>query len=343
MVDDKAGWALGGREGEFYHVFLTEDGGTTWQDVTPPQPISQNTGFINAEFGAWDPDTAWVAYNNANYIWSTANGGISWQASPVVFETTVDGMFAVLDQNHVWFFQFLEGGMQRIITAVNWTSDGGATWDLLLDPYNDTTIQLFDKTGVAFITPQYGWLTRDFRGVDPYVHLNWTQDSGITWEAIEIPPPPPLPTLFQNGLAALYDPYLTAPGEGHFRLFTRHYQDEEMIDRNFLYKTSDQGTNWDILDMPSGDLYTVTEEILYAISREIYLSEDGGISWQLVKSVNWDGQFTFIDKDTALAIAHMPGDLFDPDDDQYALVKTTDGCKTFEIVIPELVESQAER
>jgi hypothetical protein len=51
----------------------------------------------------------------------------------------------------------------------------------------------------------------------------------------------------------------------------------------------------------------------------------------LVKTVNWDGQFSFADENTALGIA------YDPDDDQFALVKTTDGCSTFQIISPEVI------
>jgi photosystem II stability/assembly factor-like uncharacterized protein len=338
MVDELTGWGIGVGNSSIQHIFHTADGGKTWQDVTPPQPmISGDGGFSNAEIGVWDANTSWVAFGGAQYIWNTQNGGLTWQAAPLSFMTTYDGMFAVLDKNHVWFFQFLEGGMQKVFTALNSSKDGGKSWDLLLDPYNDMTIQGFDKTGAVFINPDFGWLTRDFRGVDPYVRINFTQDGGVVWDGQELPPPPGLPDLFQYNLGALYDPYLISPEEGSFRLFTRRFENEEMIDQDFLYKTYDGGATWEILDMPSGNLYHISDQILYTVSREIYRSTDGGINWQLVKNVNWDGQFSFVDQNTAWAVAH------DPTDDEYALVKTTNGCESFIEIKPKLVASSTQR
>lgn len=333
MVNTKAGWGIGGSDPDNYHIFTTDDGGLTWQDVSPPQPGIAGTGaYIYVEYGVWDEHSAWVAYSGAEYIWATHDGGVSWEASPVVFTSTGDGMFEVLDADHVWFFQFLEGGMQKIFTAVNRSSDGGSTWEMILSPYEDATIQSFTKTGLDFISPQYGWLTRDFRGVDPYVRVNFSEDGGITWDAVEIPPPPPLPDLFQSGLGDLFDPYLIAPGEGYFRLFSRHFENDVMIDRDFLYKTSDSGLNWEILETPGGDIYYIDDQVLYSVSRDIYRSVDSGLTWQKVKSVSWDGNFSFIDKNTAWGIA------YDPDDNEYALVKTIDGCKSFIIIEPKLLE-----
>jgi photosystem II stability/assembly factor-like uncharacterized protein len=333
MVDNLTGWGIGVANPDTPHIFRTVDGGITWQDVTPPQPIVVNNGGLSmAEYGAWDAENAWVAYGGAEYIWATSDGGVTWNPAPVAFMTTYDGMFSILDENHVWFYQFLEGGMQNVFTAVNRSSDGGDTWELLLDPYDDASIQAFDKTGSAFISPEYGWLTRDFRGVDPHIRLNLTSDSGITWNSVEIPPPPPLPDLFQHNLAGLYDPYLITSGHGYFRLFCRYFENDLMIDRDFLYKTSNNGVDWEILEAPRGDFYYINDLVIFSIGREIYKSTDGGVSWQFVKSVNWDGKFSFADQNNALAVA------YDPDDDEYALVKTTDGCKTFTIIKPQLLD-----
>jgi len=333
MVSESSGWGIGVADSRVHHIFVTIDGGLTWQDVTPPQPIVVNNGGSTmAEYGAWDAENAWVAYGGAEYIWATSNGGLTWDPSPVAFMTTYDGMFSVLDENHVWFYQFLEGGMQKVYTAVNRTSDGGNTWELLLDPYNDVTIQAFDKTGSAFITPEYGWLTRDFRGVDPHVRINLTSDSGITWDSVEIPPPPPLPDLFQHDLAGLYDPYLISSGNGYFRLFSRYFENDNMIDRDFLYKTSNNGADWEILEAPRGEFYYINDLVIFSIDREISKTTDGGLSWQFVKSVNWDGKFSFTDQNNALAV------VYDPDDDEYALVKTSNGCKSFTIINPRLLD-----
>ena len=336
MLNAQAGWAIGIADSQTQHIFHTTNGGVDWQDVTPPQPIiTKDGGFTNVEIGVWDADTAWVAFGGADYIWTTENAGQTWEAAPVNYMTTYDGLFAILDENHAWFFQFLEGGMQKVFTALNRTSNGGESWELLLEPHSDITIQSFDKTGAEFINPDYGWLTRDYRGVDPKVRINLTQDGGFTWESIEIPPPPGLPDVFNQGVGALYDPYIISPSQGSFRVFTRQFNNNQMTDQDFLYKTNDSGLTWDILDMPSGDLYTINDQVLYSISREIHRSTNGGITWQLIRSVNWDGQFSFVDQNTAWAVVNNDG--------KYALVKTSDGGNSFIEIKPELITSSASR
>ncbi len=79
MVDLQAGWAIGGAEPETEHIFRTEDGGVSWQDVTPPQPVITGYGnFATANLGSWDKDHAWVNYLGSDVIWSTNDGGTSW-------------------------------------------------------------------------------------------------------------------------------------------------------------------------------------------------------------------------------------------------------------------------
>ena len=336
MVDDLIGWGVGIADTDTRHIFHTEDGGITWEDVSPPQPFDPRiTEYVPATLGVWDGDTAWVAYDGAEYIWSTENGGTTWEAALITYETRLDGIFAVLDNYHSWFFQFLDAGMQKVYTAVYRTVDGGRTWEMLLDPYTDINIQGFDKTGVVFINPQFGWLTRHFRGVDPKVRINFTQDGGATWDAIELPTPPGLPDVFMSGIGALFDPYLISPEQGSMRVLTRRHENDEVIDQTFLYLTNDGGSTWEIQDIPNGDLYHITDEILYSVSRDIYRSEDGGANWQFVKSVNWDGQFSFVDQNTAWVVAYNGY--------EYALVKTTNGCQSFFEIEPVLVTSSAVR
>jgi len=341
MVNHQIGWGIGIVDSETQHIFHTSDGGLTWQDITPPQPKITSDGEItNLEHGIWNKDTAWVAFGGTDYIWSTKNAGQTWEAAPVDYLTTYDGMFTVLDEDHAWFFQFLEGGMQKVFTALNRTSNGGDSWELLLEPHSDITIQSFDKTGAEFINPNYGWLTRDYRGVDPKVRINLTQDGGFTWESVEIPPPPGLPDVFNKGVGALYDPDVISAGEGSFRVFTRQFNNGDMIDQDFLYKTDNNGGSWDILEMPSGVLYYITDQVYYSISRDIHRSNDGGVTWQLIRSVNWDGQFSFVDPDTAWVIA---SDLSDWENPEYALVKTSDGGNSFSEIKPVLITSSSIR
>jgi len=97
---------------------------------------------------------------------------------------------------------------------------------------------------------------------------------------------------------------------------------------------------WDILDAPGGEIFYINESIMYALARDIYRSNDGGQNWQYIKSVNWDGQFDFINQNTAWVVASDKSDWENP---EYALVKTTDGCNSFSIIVPEIITSSTNR
>ena len=335
MVDGLTGWAIGVADSETEHILRTSDGGYTWQDVTPPQPQGEYTTYVYTGFA--NENTAWVNYIGSNLIWSTHDGGITWGVVPVEFSTMGGAMFSVFYEDHAWLFQFLDAGMQKVYTASYRTTDGGDSWTKLLDPYEDISIQGFDKTGAMFANPINGWLTRDFRGVLPQVHLNITQDGGKTWETLDIPPPPSRPDIFDQSACGLYYPNLTSPLQGSVFLVCSDYDLDQITKSQFYYKTVDDGFNWDIYDAPQGYVYHINAEVLYTISDYIYRSEDGGQSWDPVKSVYWEGQFSFIDRDTAWAVA------YDQEDNEYALVKTTDGCNSFSIIEPELITSTSIR
>jgi photosystem II stability/assembly factor-like uncharacterized protein len=335
MINQQSGWSIAVSDTDIEHVLRTEDGGYTWQDVTPPQPLADMGTKLTVNGAFWDEGIAWVSYNGSNIIWATRNGGITWQVVPLEFETVYDSLFSVHDGNHAWMFQFLDAGMQKVYTALYRTVNGGISWEKLLDPYTDASIQGFDKTGAAFINPQYGWLTRNFRGVQPQVELNLTQDGGLTWEALDLPQPPSAPEIFNNCACGLYDPDLNSPLEGSTRLSCACYVDDQQIERDYLYRTYDGGGTWEILETPGGDLVYINDQIIYALSREIYRSEDGGANWQKVRTVNWDGQFNFIDRDTAWIVAF--------NGQEYALVKTSNGCDSFIEIKPEVIASQSIR
>jgi len=335
MIDQLIGWSIAVSDSDTEHILHTEDGGYKWQDVTPPQPVSDTGTKLTINGAFWDEGTAWATYNGSDFVWATKDSGVTWQAAPLDYETLSGSLFSVQDGNHAWMFQFLDAGMQKVYTALYRTVNGGSSWEKLLDPYTDASIQGFDKTGAAFINPQYGWLTRTFRGVQPQVELNLTQDGGFTWEALYIPEPPSAPEIFNNCNCGLYNPDLNSPLEGSFHLSCSCYEDDQQLKWDYLYRTNDGGETWEIREAPGGDFVYINDQIIYALSRDIYLSEDGGESWQMVRTVNWDGQFSFIDRDTAWIVA-INGE-------EYALVKTSNGCDSFIEIKPEVIASQSIR
>jgi photosystem II stability/assembly factor-like uncharacterized protein len=58
----------------------------------------------------------------------------------------------------------------------------------------------------------------------------------------------------------------------------------------------------------------------------MYETRDGGETWELIKTVSWDGQFSFIDEQNGWAIAR--------NQDEIALVRTEDGGRTWSQLDP---------
>ena len=66
MFTETAGWAIGGEEDPGKLVLITRDGGNTWTDVSPPEPVSN---IQKIAFGFFlDADTAWVTYAYVEYF-----------------------------------------------------------------------------------------------------------------------------------------------------------------------------------------------------------------------------------------------------------------------------------
>jgi hypothetical protein len=331
------GWGIAPGADGIGHILRTDDGGETWREISPPQPLTPYSFVLEPAVHFRTSDHGWVSYSGTDLIWTTRDGGRTWQPSQLEFTAFFGGDIHNLDNNQVWFFQYVDAGMMKIRTVIYSSSDGGNTWTKLLDPYTDVVIQGFEKTGIDFINPQYGWLTRDFWGVISNPSLEITKDGGKVWESIDIPPPPSASNLYDTCMCALHDPRLFSESVGSLRMSCQCGTSESPYFKNYLYSTGDGGGSWEVEYIPEGDFHYISPRIFYVVGREIYRSDDIGVNWDFVKTVYWDGQLSFVGNETALGIAHCT------DDDEAALVRTVNGCKTFELIEPKLLPSFTER
>lgn len=348
MTDINRGWAIGGLKGASDHVFRTQDAGQTWSDVTPSQPAPADGESITAIGDFKDASTGWVVYSPAGvgaippfvYIWRTHDGGVTWQYSAVDTsvsnEAFLPSFLTFAGEQNGWMMVILGAGMMHEYVAIFSTTDGGANWNKILDPYGDNGIQSFPKTGFVFADAQNGWLTRDGNGVDPTPHVFRTSDGGMTWTRIDLPAPADKPNLFSDYACGTYTPNVFAPASvvvGLKCLDMATFQKQT----NFQYATTDGGAAWQILPLPAGYVMSAANDgLLYfdlnygiALGRSIFQTTDGGKNWTLIKQVSWDGQFSFVNMNLGWAAARSENDM--------AFVRTTTGSAKWEIINPYIV------
>lgn len=333
MTDAVSGWAIGQKAGDSDHIFRSEDGGMTWWDVTPPQPAPPPGETVQAEAFFLDDLNAWVSYLPYEIVWRTTDAGITWQPGNVPMTDTTAAVLWFLDAENGWMMKYFDSGMNKVYSALFHTSSGGRFWDKLFDPTSSGDVQSFIKTGMVFSAPENGWITRDPQGVKPGAFVDATSNGGYTWEEVPIPPPADEPGKFDQEFCGVFDPHLLSTTSGALVITCRRFDGGEEIATHFLARTSDAGATWSLYEYPGGELQFLNQDVAYALSREIYKSTDEGMSWVKIRDVSWDGQFNFVDENTAWAVARVK--------DEVALVYTTDGGSKFSEITPQVITPPA--
>jgi photosystem II stability/assembly factor-like uncharacterized protein len=345
MVEENQGWGIGGLNKASDHVFRTPDGGQTWQDVTPPQP-APGAGSSFTTLGYFmNEATAWVVYGYAAdsggvppflKVWKTGDGGSTWSYSSIDTSLAPGEAFSpyflnFADAQHGWLMVYLGAGMMHAYVALLMTIDGGVTWTDILDPFTENGIQSFPKTGMVFVDPQTGWLTRDGQGVDPSPHIFRTTDSGVIWMRLELPAPADTPNLYDSYACGNYSP--NAFSALSVAIVMKCLDNESYkSEKNYAYFTSDGGITWQTTPLPADynlgeGLYFFSPQSGLALGHKIYKTSDGGQTWEFIQQVSWDGQFSFLSMD--LGWAHVYNDQ-----GENALVKTVNGGKTWTMLHP---------
>ncbi|HSB66010.1 MAG TPA: hypothetical protein VLD65_05480 [Anaerolineales bacterium] len=342
MVDANTGWAIGGLGalvGD--HVLFTTDGGNTWKDVTPPEP-QPATGQMKSALGYFqDASTAWVTYfmgggspvASQPAVWRTTDGGANWTASQPLdvnglSEIYVPTMMQFYGQQSGWILVHVGAGMNHDYIAIYRTSDGGASWTRIIDPYIDGGVQSCTKNAIHFTTPKRGWLTGDCNGVKTGVLLYQTNDAGSTWQEVTLPGPAGSPDLFsnQNIACGTYNPFFFGEDLGILSVQCSNYGGAAITYSYYIYTTQDGGSTWSGNTYPGNNLYFFTASTGWALAPKIQMTSDGGKTWKPISDVSWYAQFDFISETTGWAIARS--------DVEMALVKTDNGGAKWSMLVP---------
>jgi photosystem II stability/assembly factor-like uncharacterized protein len=344
MFTPEQGWALGGESDPGANVLVTLDGGHTWMDVTPPEAIPAEGQSQKAAYATFlDVNTAWVVYYFQSYmdspepavVWRTTDGGSTWQSAvlPVLSETEffAPSNFNFADIDHGWLMVSVGAGMSHDYTVLYRTVDGGQDWEIILDPYQDNPFQICSKTDMQFADASNGWVTRDCLGLVEGGQLFRTVDGGSTWKAVELDPPKgDLQLLAFPNTCGAHSLKLYGPDGVMFALDCLIEDNDETHERSYTYWSNDAGKNWSAKASPGGELVMFSATQGYLLGRKIYSTEDRGGDWVQVKSVNWDGQFSFVAPRLGWAVAH--------NDKNIALVFTENYGETWREIKPVIAE-----
>ncbi len=344
MVDANTGWAIGGL-GNIVgdHVLFTADGGSTWKDVTPPQGEAASGEHFAATGFFQDAQTAWVTYAIGGgtpvptqpVVWQTTDGGATWVASQPLDVTGLAEIYVPSELQFVagqdgWLMVHVGVGMMHDYIAIYRSSDGGASWTRIIDPYIDGGIQSCTKNAMLFTDTTHGWLTGDCGGVQAGALLFKSTDAGSTWQPVILPAPASVPTLFtdMNLACGSYNPFFFGNDLGHLSVQCINYTGSQITNSYYIYTTQNGGSTWTSTVYPGEAVYFFSADTGWALAPKIQLTTDGGATWKAISDVAWTAQMDFISEQIGWGVARAGN--------EEALVKTDNGGARWTELVPKV-------
>jgi photosystem II stability/assembly factor-like uncharacterized protein len=356
MMTESSGWGVE----ENGHIVHTKDGGTTWNDVTPPQGAYIENGFF-----ALDDQTAWATpycfgypighgyycekETNQTNVWTTHDGGTTWFASlPICLDFRCNDLISsgggyisllpesirFIDAQHGWFVISRGSHMEQDSYNGFYTSDGGKSWNFLVSEFtNDivpglvTALEPLDgKNTFLFFHPPHE------QEVGNNLLYFQSNDGGKKWNKFAYFALPTNPiddpawdnldcgTIESNAISLLV---LDLTQECHY--FNENYQ--------YIYyfvhlQSENGGKTWNYWQQ-TGDVDFINAKTGWQLvaqgdpAHELQQTHDGGLTWVKVKTVEWDGVLNFVNDQIGYALAYNQGVM--------AVMHTADGGKTWEI------------
>lgn len=281
MFDAFNGWALAEYRSALLH---TNDGGSTWQDVTPLNLVLPE-GFTTIYLAPFflDAQTAWFTTPGmeSSVLLHTEDGGSNWEQIPLPFG---GGELFFLDPLNGYLLSYLGAGLGSHYLALNATQDTGYTWSLRFTHEPGTSKSLPEsgaKSGIVFRDPDNAWIGGNIP-MEDFMYLYRSVDGGISWNQVELPLPPNTSRTFLE----TYTPVFVDPG--HAFLPVRVLASGEDF-RLAFYKSVDGGESW--------------QYISEVLNGRVFNFLNGGYGWA---SDGWhlyytlDGAATWVDASDSL-------------------------------------------
>jgi len=305
MIDATMGWAIAGNA-----VLRTADGGSSWQDVTPPGSAfggASVTDFLTASL-------AWIALPQANQatttIFRTSDSGKHWQ------ESTVQAPFvkriSFIDAQQGWILSGKENAADAPAESVEVlrTTNGGQTWQSISTALvSDTTPpgQLpygGQKAEISFLNTSTGWVTGTVTAND----LAWlyvTHDGGKTWYQQTLLRPQGI----SSAQLLILAPIFFSATDGLLPVRFADLTTGRGIATAF-YRTHNGGASWQptapVLTVLTASSFPDMQQGWITDGTSLFVTNDGGQHWaKLTASPNFKHvtQLDFVSPTTGWAIS----------------------------------------
>lgn len=350
MIDENTGWGVGSvfqPEALVEHILRTTDGGHTWQDVSPPQAslLSPEEGITRMRVAGYflDHNTAWVTYHEMDQtfnfkVWRTFDGGQTWELSELIKEDEVwDSLvhWQFIDANQGW--AMLGGGAAAGASPVTLlhTTDGGQNWETFFSgSTGDGPLYSGQKTGMHFLDAQTGLIT--ISDPSPKPSLLWTHDGGRTWERQVVSPPQNPPEFITDYGCTASKPQLFSTSFAAL-IISCNYADKNDVYRakSAIYVTADGGSSWQILASPQEILDYFNTQLGFNLSQDL-LDIPDVFQFEKVVSLVWSKPMNQFGEQIHF-VTEQTGWMINFEPPHYSLSFTSDGGITWQPLEPTII------
>jgi photosystem II stability/assembly factor-like uncharacterized protein len=343
MFDENHGWMIGGEDFATRRLFYTDDGGLTWNDITPSSIADIEAGFFLDAQTAWIPSAA--AGTNIPTIVHTTDAGKSWQqyqdlpfkqasldfANPLIGWATADVGVAA---GNLYFtlYQTLDGGThwRQLILGQSF---------LAIEPSLPRgTIHIVDGQDFKFLNPSTIWFGGNQIVSMSNVVFQVSHDSGKTWTKITIDVPES--NRIGDGILTYGTPDFITQNDGYV---VASYALPNSAGGSDVIMTHDGGNTWTAShNLIAGETnwslhidFISPTEAFFHCGDSLCLTRDSMQTWTAIPSnfsfspVNEQQTLQaldFVDAQVGWAIVNENG--------ANQLIKTTDGGRTW--IVPPL-------